>query len=216
MTEVVLYDFWRSSASYRVRIALNMAGIAFESLAVDLPTGVHRSDEHVARNPQGLVPALDIDGLRLTQSLAIIEYLDETRSAGFLPEDSPGRARVRALGHLIAMEIHPVCNVSVAADVVRISGKEGDAAEAVRVDWMQRYIRKGLVALEMLLDHPGTGDFCHGARPGLADCCLVPQVYNARRWGADIGDLERVLDISGRCEAMDVFSRAHPDNFKPA
>ena len=216
MTEVVLYDFWRSSASYRVRIALNMAGIAFESLAVDLPTGVHRSDEHVARNPQGLVPALDIDGLRLTQSLAIIEYLDETRSAGFLPEDSPGRARVRALGHLIAMEIHPVCNVSVAADVVRISGKEGDAAEAVRVDWMQRYIRKGLVALEMLLDHPGTGDFCHGARPGLADCCLVPQVYNARRWGADIGDLERVLDISGRCEAMDAFRRAHPDNFKPA
>ena len=216
MTEVVLYDFWRSSASYRVRIALNMAGIAFESLAVDLPTGVHRSDEHVARNPQGLVPALDIDGLRLTQSLAIIEYLDETRSAGFLPEDSPGRARVRALGHSIAMEIHPVCNVSVAADVVRISGKEGDAAEAVRVDWMQRYIRKGLVAFEMLLDHPGTGDFCHGARPGLADCCLVPQVYNARRWGADIDDLERILDISGRCETMDVFRRAHPDNFKPA
>ena len=114
------------------------------------------------------------------------------------------------------MEIHPVCNVSVAADVVRISGKEGDAAEAVRVDWMQRYIRKGLVAFEKLLDHPGTGDFCHGARPGLADCCLVPQVYNARRWGADIGDLERVLDISGRCEAMDAFRRAHPDNFKPA
>ena len=216
MTEAVLYDFWRSSASYRVRIALNLAGIAFKSLAVDLPTGVHRSEEHVARNPQGLVPALDIDGLRLIQSLAIIEYLDETRSAGFLPEDSPGRARVRALAHAIAMEIHPVCNLSVAADVVRISGKEGEAAEAVRVDWMQRYIRKGLVAFETLLDNPGTGNFCHGDRPGLADCCLIPQIYNARRWGAEIDDLERMMKIAERCEALDAFSRAHPDNFKPA
>lgn len=215
MTEVVLYDFWRSSASYRVRIALNLTGITFESVAIDLPTGVHRSDEHVARNPQGLVPALDIDGLRLTQSLAIIEYLDETRSAGFLPEDSPGRARVRALAYSIAMEIHPICNTSVAADVMRISGQEGEAAEEVRVDWMQHYIRKGLVAFEKLLDHPGTGQFCHGDRPGLADCCLVPQLYNAHRWGADIDDLERIQKIAGKCEALEAFSRAHPDHFKP-
>ncbi|WP_156892578.1 maleylacetoacetate isomerase [Salaquimonas pukyongi] len=216
MKEAVLYDFWRSSASYRVRIALNLAGVPFKSVTIDLVAGGQQSAEHVARNPQGLVPVLDLDGLRLTQSLAIIEYLEETRSVGFLPESAPERARLRALAYSIAMEIHPICNTSVAADVVRISGKEGEAGEEVRIGWMQRHIRKGLVAFERLLDHPGTGRFCHGDRPGLADCCLVPQLYNALRWGAKIEDLSRLQEIAQRCEELDAFSRAHPDNFKPA
>ena len=114
MTRPVLHDYWRSSASYRVRIALNLKGIEYDSRQVNLLTGEHRSEAHRARNPQGLVPVLDIDGRRLTQSLAIIEYIDETRPhPPFLPAGPEGRARVRALAQAIAMEIHPICNVSV-------------------------------------------------------------------------------------------------------
>src|SRR5690606_33449557 len=109
-----LYDYWRSSAAYRVRIALNLLGIPFESVPVNLLEGEQKAPENLARNPQGLVPTLEIDGLRLTQSLAIVEYLDETRQAGLLPREAAARARVRALAHAIAMEIHPVCNLSVA------------------------------------------------------------------------------------------------------
>ena len=183
MSEIVLYDYWRSSASYRVRIALNRLGLAYRSVAVDLLRAEQKSPEHLKRNPQGLVPALMIDGTMLTQSLAIIEYLDETRKGGFLPEAPAERARVRALAYAIAMEIHPVCNSSVAAHVMELNG----GGEETRIAWMRRFIGAGLNAVEALLDHPATGEFCHGDRPGLADFCLVPQLYNAQRWGADIG-----------------------------
>ena len=138
----ILYDFWRSSAAYRVRIGLGLAGVAFERVPVDLLAGENRRPEHLARNPQGLVPALEIDGRMLTQSLAILEYLDETRAAGFLPDEPAGRARVRALAYAVAMEIHPVCNSSVARFAVEHSGG-GLTMEG----WMAAFIPARMAAL---------------------------------------------------------------------
>ena len=210
MSETVLFDYWRSSASYRVRIALNMLGQDFRSVSVDLLAKGQKSSEHLARNPQGLVPVLDIDGHAFTQSLAIIEYLDEPRHAGFLPADPVGRQRVRQLSYAIAMEIHAVCNTGVLAELMRLAPDP----EAARDAWMQKFIGDGMAAFEKLLDHPSTGQFCHGDTPGIADFCLVPQVYNARRWNVDISGLTRVLDISGRCEGLEAFAKAHPDRAK--
>ena len=204
----VLYDYWRSSASYRVRIALNLAGIAYKPVVINLLDGSHRGAAHLKRNPQGLVPALEIDGLMLTQSLAIIEYLIETRGLPLLPEDPPGRARVRALSHAIAMDIHPVCNLSVVAHVMDITGGGADA----RSDWMKHFISQGLAAFEAMLAHKDTGAFCHGDTPGLADICLMPQLYNADRWGADITGLKRIQAIREACDQLPGFVKAHPDN----
>lgn len=212
MATPVLYDYWRSSASYRVRIALNLAGVEYTPVVVDLLSKAHKSPEHLKRNPQGLVPALEIDGLMLTQSLAIIEYVIETRGVSLLPDDAAGRARVRALAHSIAMDIHPVCNMSVVAHLLELTG----GGDAVRSAWMQKWIGAGLEAFEQMLDHPDTGTFCHGEAPGLADICLIPQIYNAERWGADISGLKRIQAIRKACDALPAFARAHPDrnNFK--
>ncbi|MBV6651285.1 MULTISPECIES: maleylacetoacetate isomerase [Hoeflea] len=212
MATPVLYDYWRSSASYRVRIALNLAGVEYTPVVVDLLSKAHKSPEHLKRNPQGLVPALEIDGLMLTQSLAIIEYVIETRGVSLLPDDAAGRARVRALADSIAMDIHPVCNMSVVAHLLELTG----GGDAVRSAWMQKWIGAGLEAFEKMLDHPDTGTFCHGDAPGLADICLIPQIYNAERWGADISGLSRIQMIRQACDALPAFARAHPDrnNFK--
>lgn len=215
MSEAVLYDYWRSSASYRVRIALNLCGIAFRSQQVDLVKGDQRSREHLERNAQGLVPVLELDGHRFTQSIAIIEYLQETRGYPFLPEAAVERARMRALAFVIAMETHPVCNTSIAADVVEVSGREGADAEAVRSGWMQRHIRRGLLAFDALLGE-AAGPCCHGGTPGMADLCLVPQFYNARRWGADLEGLSRLARIADHCAQLPAFAAAHPDRFRPA
>lgn len=198
-----LYDYWRSSASYRVRIALGLAGLDWESVPVDLAAAENRVAEHVARNPQGLVPVLDIDGHRLAQSLAIIEYLDETRGLGLLPGDARGRAEVRALAHAIAMEIHPVCNLSVARFATEHSGG-GITMEG----WMARFIGPGLAAVETMAE---AGDFCHGGRISLADICLVPQMYNARRWGIDLDPLPKLRRITAHLETLPAFAAAHPD-----
>ncbi len=208
----VLYDYWRSSASYRVRIALNTLGIDYRTEPVNLLEGQQRSSEHLERNPQGLVPALDIDGYMLTQSLAIIEYLDETRDAGFLPKDPLGRQRVRALAAAIAMEIHPVCNTSVVGHVMQLTG----GGDAVRSEWMQTYIGRGLKAFEAMLQSEQTGLFCHGDTPGLADFCLMPQIYNADRWGADYAACPTLTAIAGRCAELKPFADAHPDSVRPA
>lgn len=211
MSDVTLYEYYRSSASYRVRIALNRAGIAYTSVPVDLLAGEQKDAEHLARNPQGIVPALEIDRLMLTQSTAIIEYLDETRNLSFLPKDPVERQRLRALANAIAMEIQPVCNTGLVNYVMEIAkAKPEDARDA----WMQKYIRQGLVAFEKMLKHAKTGSFCHGDAPGLADFCLMPQIYNADRWGVDISDLSKIQDIVKACNELDAFQRAHPDAVK--
>lgn len=206
----VLYDYWRSSASYRVRIALNMLGLDYRIESVNLLDQRHHSAEHLERNPQGLVPALQIDGHMLTQSLAIIEYLDETRDAGFLPKDPVDRQHVRALADSIAMEIHAVCNLRVISHVMELTG----GGDAVRSEWMQTHIGRGLTAFEAMLD-ARSGRFCHGDTPGLADFCLVPQIYNADRWGADYSACPKLTAIAGRCSEIKAFADAFPDAVKP-
>lgn len=211
--DIVLFDYWRSSASYRVRIALESLGLSYRRESVDLLGGEQRSPEHRARNPQGLVPALVIDGHMLTQSLSIIEYLSETRpEARFLPTDPLARQRVRTLAFAIAMEIHAVCNTGVINHVLEMTG----GGDAVRVEWMKKFIGDGLSAVETLLDNPATGTFCHGDTPTMADFCLVPQVYNAERWGVDISGLGQVQRIAETCRALPAFQAAHPQTVKPA
>lgn len=211
MSNVVLYDYWRSSASYRIRIALNLAGIAYDAVAVDLVKGEHRAPEHLARNPQGLVPVLEIDGLRLTQSLAMLDYLDQSRGLGWLPSEPATRARAMALAHAIAVDIHPVCNLKVARHATQISG----GAEGMPGAWMRHFIRPGLVAFEELLGGFAQAPYCCGDRPGLADICLIPQLYNAHRWEADISDLPRILAIEATCAENPAFAAAHPDAHPP-
>ncbi len=211
MTAITLYDYWRSSASYRVRIALNLKQLAYSCVPVNLLSGDHQSAEHLKRHPQGLVPAIDIDGMTLTQSLAIIEFLDETfDKTPLLPADAAGRARVRTISHAIAMDIHPICNLHVVKHVVDLIAGGENAKKA----WMVHFIRKGLVGIETLLDHRLTGDFCHGDTPGMADCCLIPQLYNASRWGADYAELENIRRIEANCSQLPAFSLAHPDNYE--
>lgn len=206
-SEVILHDYWRSSSAYRVRIALNLLGIAYRAIPVDLSAGAQRDPGHLALNPQGLVPVLQIDGLRLTQSLAILEYLDETRAAGFLPDTPADRARARALAQAIAMDIQPICNLRVAHHAVSLG--QG----ATMPGWMSHFITLGFQGLEPML--PQDTPFCHGDRPGLADLCLVPQVYNARRWGVDMTPFPRLTAISARLEALPPVATAHPDRVKP-
>ena len=212
MGDVVLYDYWRSSASYRVRIALNLAGIAYQAVPVDLRIGEHTSDAHLARNPQGLVPVLEIDGFRLTQSLAIIDYLDQTRGVGLLPSDPALRARATALAQSIAVDVHPVCNLSVAQHATALSA----GADGMPGDWMRHFIRPGLLAFEALLGGFEQAPFCTGIRPGLADVCLIPQMYNARRWDVDLTDLHRILNVEAACADHPAFVAAHPDAHAPS
>ncbi|QTN36829.1 maleylacetoacetate isomerase [Cognatishimia activa] len=204
MTETVLWDYPKSSASYRLRIALNLLGESYRIETVNLLDGSHRGADHLARNPQGLVPVLDIDGQRLTQSLAILDYLNETRDAGFLPQDSALRATTRALAMSLAVDVHPVCNLSV---MKHATGGE----EPARTDWMHHFIAPGLRAFEALLGGFPEGDFVNGETPGLAEICLIPQLYNANRWGVPYEDCPRIQALETACGALPAFQDAHPD-----
>lgn len=201
---ITLYDYWRSSASYRVRIALGLAGLDWHPETVNLLDGDQSGPTHMSRNPQGLVPALDIDGEMLTQSLAIVEYLDETRNLGLLPADPLARARARAVAHAISMDIHPVCNLRVAKYAIAAS-----AGKITMEGWMRHFIAPGLVAVEAMLHG---GDYCVGNHLSLADLCLVPQVYNADRWGVDLANMPRVRQVVAHLETLPAFIAAHPKN----
>ncbi|RUL97738.1 maleylacetoacetate isomerase [Rhizobium chutanense] len=210
MNEVVLYDYWRSSASYRVRIALNLLGVGYKAVPINLLDGAQSKPDYLALNPQGLVPTLIIDGKTLTQSLAIIEYLAETRpECGLLPSDSADRQKVRALAYAVAMDIHPICNLHVVSHLMTLTEK-ADARE----EWMKHFIADGLRKLEVMIGE-FDGAFSFGDRPTMADLCLVPQVYNARRWGVDITAFRRIADIDARCAELPAFQAAHPDRVKP-
>jgi len=204
-----LYDYWRSSASYRVRMALNLLGVGFDAIPVDLLQAEQVGAANMARNPQGLVPTVEIDGLTLTQSLAIIEYLNDTRG-GLLPADAAGRARVRALSFAVAMEIHPICNLRVGRYVEAAS-----AGAITMAGWQKKFIGEGLAAVEGMLNHPATGRFCHGDQITMADLCLLPQVYNARRWEVDVTSYVQICRIVAELEAIPAIAAAHPDKVKP-
>ena len=208
MTTVTLYDYWRSSASYRVRIALNLAGIPYTAVSVNLVERDHKAPEHLSRNPQGLVPVLDIDGQRFTQSLAILEYLNDTRDLELLPHTPVEKAKHRALAQSIAVDLHPVCNLSVMQYAT-------DNGAHTREGWMKRFIGPGLEAFEALLATFPAASFCDGDTPMLADLCLMPQLYNADRWGVSYTHCPRIVAIKAACDAHPAFQAAHPDAVKP-
>lgn len=206
---VRLYDYWRSSAAYRVRIALNLKGLAYESLGTNLLEGDQRSEAYRALNPQGLVPMIEADGLRLTQSLAIIDWLDSVKEAPrLIPADPAARAQVMAQALVIAADIHPINNLRVLQYLKRTLGHEQAEIDA----WIRHWIVEGLTALEAMAPESG---FFGGSAPNAVDVLLVPQMYNARRFDTPLEDCPRLVRIDAACTALDAFARAHPDACKP-
>jgi len=205
---VKLHTYFRSSAAFRVRIALNLKGLAYDAAFVHLPKGEHRAPAYCALNPQALVPTLEDAGRLLTQSLAIIEYLEETRpQPALLPKDPAGRARVRSLALLVACEIHPLNNLRVLQHLKRTLGQSEDQVNA----WYRHWIADGLAKLEaQLAGTAGTGRYCHGDAPTLADCCLVPQVFNAQRYKCDTTAYPVTMRVFAECMKLDAFERAQP------
>ena len=208
MSEVVLYDYWRSSASYRVRIALNLAGISYKARKVDLLAKDHKSAAHLDLHPQGLVPVLTIDGHNFTQSLAILDYLDQTRELGLLPNDPTKRAKIMALAHTLAVDVHPVCNLGV---VQHVSELVGENNTSVKEDWMKHFILPGLCAFERQLAQFDLSPFVDGNSPGLAEICLIPQLYNADRWNVDYSNCPKLKALAASCQQIKAFYDAHPD-----
>ena len=204
-----LYSYFRSSAAYRVRIALALKGLAYEYLPVHLIKGEQRSDGYRALNAQALVPTLVDEQRVFTQSLAIIEYLDERHPRPPLLPDAPAeRARVRAIALSIACDIHPLDNTRVLQYLVRTLGVSEDAKNA----WYRHWIDLGLAALEtQLAGDPATGTFCHGEKPSLADVCLVPQLANARRFDIPLDAYPTLARIDSSCRALAAFAQAAPE-----
>jgi len=208
--KLVLYDYYRSSASYRVRIALNLKGAQYERVPIDLLEGEQRDESYRARNPQGFVPMLEANGRRLTQSLAIVDWLDSTfPEPPLLPADAAGRAHVRALALTVAADIHPLNNLRV---LKRLSGL--GLNQAARDDWYRHWVREGFDALEALAA-PCAGRFLFGDSVTLADICLVPQMFNARRFEVDLASYPTLAAADSAAAALDAFAAAHPDRLTP-
>lgn len=205
-----LYNYFRSSASFRVRIALELKGLPYEYVPVHLVKGEHKAEGYAAVSASGLVPALETDERQLLgQSMAIIEYLDETHpQPPLLPSDALGRARVRALAQLIACEIHPLNNLRVLKYLVRELKVEEEAKNA----WYRHWVRSGLEAFEKELQRLPEGTFCYGDTPTLADCCLVPQVFNGQRFNVDFGGLPRTMKAFEAAMKLPAFQKAQPSS----
>jgi len=209
--KLLLYGYWRSSSSYRVRIALNLKQLPYEQRPVHLlrDGGEQHRPDYRAVNPLGLVPALVHGSLTVVQSVAICEYLEERfPQPALLPDDPAARARVRALVQSIASEIQPLNNLAVLHYLQDDLGQGEAAVQA----WYDRWIKRGFTALETWLGDAASGRFCHGDAPTLADCYLVPQVYNAERYGCDLAAYPRLQQVVARCRALEAFARAAPES----
>ena len=215
MRPYILHGAARSSAAYRVRIVMHLKDLEFEEEFLDLHTGVQYGPDYSRVNPQGLVPALVApDGLVVTQSMAIIEYLDEIEPhAPVLPRDAAGRSRVRSLAQMIACDIHPINNLRVRNHVSDLLPQDAGAQAA----WLDKWIVAGLDAFEARLARDsGTGVFCHGDQPTMADACLIPQLNNARATGRDLSRWPNILRIAAACDALPAFDKARPDRLQAA
>ena len=205
-----LYDYWRSSAAYRVRIALHLKHVRYERHDIALLEGVHRSPENLARNPQGFVPTLEVDGETITQSLAIIDYLDALwPDPKLVPQDPLARARVLAQALVIAADIHPIDNLRI---LKRLESQFG-ADQAAKDDWYRHWIIEGFTALEALA---GPGPFLGGESPNLADVCLVPQMFNARRMSVPLDAFPKLVAADAAAAGVPEIAAAHPDRVKAA
>lgn len=210
MTTLVLHDYFRSSASFRVRIALNLKGLAYDRVEVSLIAGDQRSDAYLEQNAQGFVPMLVVDGEPIIQSLAIIDWLDRAHpEPRLIPDEPMPRAVALAQAQVIASDIHPLNNLRVLKYLTRDLGLN----EQTKDRWIHEWILQGFDALEAMA---GEGSYLGGDAPGIADCCLVPQMYNARRFDVPLDSYPRLVAIDAACMELDAFRRAHPDAVKPA
>ena len=203
-----LYSYFRSSASFRVRVALNLKGLSYEYVPIHLNKGEQKKPEFAALTAEKLVPMLETDdGQRLTQSMAIIEYLDELHPENpLLPADSLGRARVRALSQIVACEIHPLNNLRVLKYLVRDLQVGDDAKNG----WYRHWVGVGLEAFEAHLASAPGSTYCHGETPTMADCCLVPQIFNAQRFNCDLSGVPRTMAVYEACMKLEAFQNAQP------
>lgn len=202
---MLLHDYFRSSAGYRVRIALNLKGVAYERREVKLLENQQRSPEHLARNPQGLVPALEADGMVLTQSFAIIDWLDTRHpEPRLIPAEPEARAHALAQAMVVGMDIHPINNLRI----MRWLAHELSVEEAKRNEWTRHWIGEGFAALEAMA---GEGPYLGGAAPGIADVFLVPQMYNARRFETVLDAFPKLVAADAAATALPAFAAAHPD-----
>lgn len=214
MTQLVLHDYFRSSASFRVRIALNLKGLDYERVEVSLIAGEQRSDAYLELNAQGFVPMLVVDGEPIIQSMAIIDWLDRAfPEPRLIPEEAMPRAVALARAQVIASDIHPLNNLRVLKYLKRDLGLN----EQTKDRWIATWITQGFEALEAMVDSgAGDGRYLGGDTPGIADCCLVPQIYNARRFEVPLDAFPRLVAIDAACMELEAFQKAHPDAVKPA
>lgn len=205
-----LYDYWRSSAAYRVRIALNLKGVAYDAVPVSLVDGAQRDPAYIAKNPQGFVPMLEAGDVRLTQSMAIIDWLDATYpDPPFMPADPAARAAERAKAMVIAADIHPINNLRV---LTYLKAELGHHQEDID-RWARHWITQGFTALEAMADPDAL--YLSGAAPGLADIFLIPQMANARRVATPLDAFPKLVAIDARATALDAFAKARPDAVRP-